>query len=134
LHELRAGFGINGCAIHPFDLARIGNDAASTDVHGGRNETSVMLALAPELVRRDLIARGAAQPQTIQSLVFDRGVSWPWRTDDVRIARDGIIGDPSGASIEHGEAIIAAIVDAAGAVFARLLDQGKLMGTGRSPG
>jgi creatinine amidohydrolase/Fe(II)-dependent formamide hydrolase-like protein len=127
LHELRSGFGINGCAIHPFDLAGIGNDAASADVHGGRNETSVMLALAPKLVRRDLIARGAAQAQGIQSLIFDRGVSWPWRTDDVRIARDGIIGDPSGASIEHGEAIIAAIVDAAGAVFARLLEHGRLM-------
>jgi creatinine amidohydrolase/Fe(II)-dependent formamide hydrolase-like protein len=56
LHELRGDFGLNAVVLHPFDLA--GADPAVVDVHGARGETSVMLALAPQAVRRDRIVRG----------------------------------------------------------------------------
>ena len=82
--------------LHPFDLA--GADPADADVHGGKGETSVMLALAPELVRRDRIgAGGPPDPKAVRALIFDRGATWCWRTDDARLARDGIIGDASAA-------------------------------------
>jgi creatinine amidohydrolase/Fe(II)-dependent formamide hydrolase-like protein len=120
LHEITGELSLNACVIHPFDLA--GASFASPDVHGGAGETSVMLALAPELVRRDLIAGAAPAGEAMAALILDRGVTWPWRTDDPRLARAGIIGDPRSASAEQGLAMIDAIVAAARGVFARLLE------------
>lgn len=126
LYELRGDFGLNAVVLHPFDLA--GADPATTDVHGGRGETSVMLALAPERVRRERIGKGGPpDPKTAQALIFERGTTWGWRSDDARLASDGIIGDPSGATAEHGAALIDRMVAAAGPVFTRLLENQKLM-------
>jgi creatinine amidohydrolase/Fe(II)-dependent formamide hydrolase-like protein len=128
LHELRGDFALNACAIHPFDLAQ-GKTGLPLDVHGGRSETSVMLVLAPDLVRRELIERADDRPdrKVIDELIFDRGATWPWRTDDPRLARGGIIGDARDASPELGQAIIDSVVRRAGAVFQRLLENQKLM-------
>jgi creatinine amidohydrolase len=129
LHELRGDFALNACVIHPFDLAKIATGEEMPDVHGGRSETSVMLALAPDLVRRGLIEAAGEGPDAakIRALIFDRGVSFPWRTDDPRLARGGIIGDARAASAELGQAIIASVVAEAGGVLARLLENQKLM-------
>jgi creatinine amidohydrolase len=126
LHELRGDFGLNAVVLHPFDLA--GADPAGADVHGGKGETSVMLALAPETVRRDRIGKGGPpDPKAAQALIFARGATWGWRSDDARLARDGIIGDPGGATAEHGAALLDRMVAAAGPVFVRLLENQKLM-------
>ena len=84
-----------------------------------------MLALAPDLVRRDLIAQKdhATDPQAVRSLIFDRGATFPWRTDDPRVAHTGIVGDARDATPERGEAIIASVVEAARGVLTRLLEQ-----------
>ncbi len=62
MHEWRGDVALNACIIHPFDLAKVDIDATSPDVHGGKAETSVMLALAPHLVRQDLITPAAKEP------------------------------------------------------------------------
>jgi creatinine amidohydrolase/Fe(II)-dependent formamide hydrolase-like protein len=130
LHELAGDFGLNVVVLHPFDLA--GADPSVVDVHGARGETSVMLALAPQAVRRDRIAKGGPpDPKAVQSLIFERGTSFPWRTDDARLARDGIIGDASGATAALGEALIERMVVAAGAALERLRENRKLMPTKR---
>ncbi len=128
LHELRGDFALNACAIHPFDLANT-DTGLPLDVHGGKSETSVMLALAPDLVRRELIERADDPPdqKMIEELIFDRGATWPWRTDDPQLARGGIIGDARDASPELGQAIIDRVVQRAGAVFQRLLENQQLM-------
>jgi creatinine amidohydrolase len=128
LHEMRGDFALNACAIHPFELAKV-DTGQVCDVHGGKSETSIMLALAPVLVRREMIRRpeNPPDPKSIRELIFDRGVTWPWRTDDPRIGRDGTIGDAADASAELGEAIIDSVVQEAGAVFQRLLENQKLM-------
>jgi creatinine amidohydrolase/Fe(II)-dependent formamide hydrolase-like protein len=132
LHDLHGDLALNACVIHPFDLAKAANDAAVPDVHGGAGETSVMLALAPDLVRRDLIASAQPPaPESVAALIFDRGVTWPWRTDDPRLARMGIIGDPGVASAERGRALVDTMVEEAGGVFARLLENQSLMGKAR---
>jgi creatinine amidohydrolase len=120
LHEWAGDFGLNACVIHPFDLSKA---ESSADVHGGRSETSVMLAVAPELVRRDLIAPPGKRPDdtSINALIFDRGVSFPWRSDDPRLAEAGVIGRVHEATAELGEAIIASVVEESGRVFAQLL-------------
>ena len=63
IHELRGDFALNACVIHPFDLAKVDINATSADVHGGKSETSVMLALAPQRVRREAIARPTNPPE-----------------------------------------------------------------------
>jgi creatinine amidohydrolase len=129
LHELHGDFALNACVIHPFDLARPAADATMPDVHGGADETSVMLALAPDLVRRDLIASALPPaPESVAALIFDRGVTWPWRTDDPRLARMGVIGDPGAASAERGQAMVERMVEAARGVFARLLENQSVAG------
>jgi creatinine amidohydrolase len=132
LHEFHGDFSLNACVIHPFDLAKVDSGATTPDVHGGKCETSVMLALAPELVRRDLIVRPdkAADAEAIRALIFDRGVTWPWRTNDPRLAHDGIIGDATAASAELGAAIVESVVAECRGVFLRLLENQKV--TGRS--
>jgi creatinine amidohydrolase/Fe(II)-dependent formamide hydrolase-like protein len=130
LHELCGDLGLNACVIHPFDLARTAADATAGDVHGGAAETSVMLALAPDLVRRDLIVRAEPQPAPdgAAALIFDRAVTWPWRTDDPRLAQTGIIGDPAAASPERGRAMLERMVEEARSVFTRLLENQSFMG------
>jgi creatinine amidohydrolase len=121
LHELTSDFGLNAVVLHPFDLA--GADPAAADVHGGKGETSVMLALAPDVVRRANIEKGGPpDPKAVQALIFERGATWGWRSDDARLARNGIIGDAGGATAEHGAALIERMVAAAGPIFARLLE------------
>jgi len=126
LHELQGDFALNACVIHPFDLAKV---EGQPDVHGGKSETSVMLALAPEHVRSDLISRqvGKADADTIQALIFDRGTTWPWRTDDPRLANEGVIGDAAFATPELGHVIVESVVTQSHAVFMRLLESQKRM-------
>lgn len=113
---------LNCCVIHPHDLATV--KAPEPDVHGGAGETSIMLEFAPHLVRRDKLERlrKRADKDAIQALVFERGTTWPWRSDDPRLAEHGVIGEPRGASAEFGRRIVDSIVAQSGGVFERLLE------------
>jgi hypothetical protein len=84
LYELHGDFGLNACAIHPFDLARIESTSEAPDIHGGKSETSVMLALAPDRVRMKLLAGADSphKPEAVEALIFTRGATWPWRSDN----------------------------------------------------
>ncbi|HEY6257599.1 MAG TPA: creatininase family protein [Xanthobacteraceae bacterium] len=128
LQEITGDHALNACVIHPFDLARTAAPSEVPDVHGGLGETSVMLALAPDLVRTDMIASAPHPPApgNIAATIFDRGVTWPWRTDDPRLAQGGIIGDPRAASAEQGRAMVEGMVEAARGVFVRLLENQNL--------
>jgi creatinine amidohydrolase/Fe(II)-dependent formamide hydrolase-like protein len=123
--ELAGDFGLNFCAMHLGAMMSPPSGAALIEIHGGRDETSVMLALAPELVRRERMAdtRPPADLKSVQALVLDPATSWPWRSDDDRIAHLGVIGDARAASAEHGRAIVERVVEAAGAVLARLTER-----------
>jgi creatinine amidohydrolase len=122
--ELSADFGLNLCALHLGALISPVTDVAVPEIHAGKDETSVMLALAPDRVRRDKMRELKAPPadNLIRTLILDPATSWPWSSDDQRIALDGVIGDARDASAEHGKAIIARVVEAAGAVLKQLRD------------
>jgi creatinine amidohydrolase len=122
--EMRSDFGLNICVFHPAALADTKADGAAPEIHGGKNETSMMLAIAPHLVRRDQIATLKNPPEgdAVRTTILQRGVTWPWSTDDKRIADIGVIGDPSAASAEFGQGIIDRVVETAGAVLKQLLD------------
>jgi creatinine amidohydrolase len=98
-------------------------DAASPEIHAGKDETSVMLALAPDLVRRERIRELKAPPDgaAVRALILDPAASWPWSSGDQRIAEAGVIGDARGASAEHGNAIASHVVEAAEVVLKQLL-------------
>ena len=69
------------------------------DAHAGATETSVMLALAPDQVRRADAVVGATEPlpEVLDQL----------RRGGVRsVSANGVLGDPRSASAEQGQVII----------------------------
>jgi creatinine amidohydrolase/Fe(II)-dependent formamide hydrolase-like protein len=129
IQDFRADFGLNVCVMHPAAWAGIDPKSAIADIHGGKNETSMMLSAAPQLVRRDKIAQLKNPPDAaaIRTTILDRGVSWPWTTDDKRLADLGVIGDAQAASTEFGARIFDAAVEKAGPVLNQLLDRQRLL-------
>ena len=79
---------------------RAWSPAFGGDAHAGRVETSLMLALAPELV-------GAARPA---GNVAPLGSLMPAcaRAASARSRANGVLGDAAGASAEEGHALLAA--------------------------
>src|SRR5664279_1956352 len=123
MQDLRVDFGLNVCVLHPAVWAEMDADAAIPEIHGGKNETSMMLAIAPQRVRRDLIAQLKNPPdgEAIRKTILQKGVTWPWTTDDRRLADMGVIGDAHAASAEFGQHIVDHVVEAAGGVLKQLL-------------
>jgi mycofactocin precursor peptide peptidase len=75
----------------------------SGDAHAGRLETPLMLAIAPARVRAERAAAGAVSPlrELMPALMAD-GV----RT----VSRNGVLGDPAGASASEGRNLLRAEV------------------------
>jgi creatinine amidohydrolase len=74
------------------------------DAHAGRSETSIQLALDPTRVRVE-----AAQPGATEPLPELMGAL---RAGGVRsVSPNGVLGDPTGASVEEGRALLEALVD-----------------------
>lgn len=79
-------------------------------IHGGANETSLMLHLAPELVRRDKLANFPSAAAAVEKdheelrLEGDLGVGVGWQTQDLNPL--GACGDATAASAEAGRALI----------------------------
>jgi creatinine amidohydrolase len=94
---------------------RVGAEARADgpDWHANRAETSLMLALHPELVDLDA-AKRAADPDRTSGLVFRYTVP--------RLSRNGVTGRPHEASVEQGERLLATIVD----LLADILERGRV--------
>lgn len=73
------------------------------DAHAGDTETSLLLHLAPDDVRRDRLAAGATEPVAeLMPALRAGGVS--------AVSANGVLGDPRGASAERGRAVLAEVV------------------------
>jgi creatinine amidohydrolase/Fe(II)-dependent formamide hydrolase-like protein len=122
--ELRSDFALNIGVLHLGAVMSPVAEAGAVEIHAGKDETSAMLALAPELVRRERMveAEGSSEVHMVRRLILDPAASFPWSSEDDRIARAGVIGDARNASIEHGDAIVARVLEVAGAVLAQLLE------------
>jgi mycofactocin precursor peptide peptidase len=69
------------------------------DAHAGESETSMMLALAPELVRMNRAEAG--RPEPIVDLIDQL------RADGVRaVSPNGVLGDPRSATAGHGRTLL----------------------------
>ncbi|WP_007517905.1 mycofactocin biosynthesis peptidyl-dipeptidase MftE [Pseudofrankia saprophytica] len=85
-----------------------GVPGVARDLHAGRIETSLLLHLAPELVRLDAAARG---PSPAVADLVRHGV--------LPLSPSGVLGDPAGASAAEGAALLDAFVtDAVAAIRA----------------
>jgi len=74
------------------------------DAHAGRTETSLMLAIAPELVRLDLVTAGATEPwPELRPRIMAGGVH--------AVSPSGVLGDPTGATAEEGARLFDELVD-----------------------
>jgi creatinine amidohydrolase len=112
--EIRIRFGLRTFFAHlsvPADQGGRGSAAAEhgMGVHGGHSETSLMLHLRPELVHMELAERRV--PESLlefEHIGFGKPVSFGWTSDD--FGPDGYIGDPTGATAEHGKALFDAAV------------------------
>lgn len=121
-YEFKADFGLNVCALHTGALMSPVPAAGLPEIHAGKDETSLMLAVAPDRVRHERIA-GPGNPVSdaeVRTTILDPGVSWPWSSGDSRIADRGVIGDATGATAEYGRTILERILEAAGAALQRL--------------
>ena len=129
IQDFRADFGLNVCVMHPAAWVEVDANAATPEIHGGKDETSMMLAAAPQLVRRDQIGQLSHPPdgKAIRSTIMARGVSWPWTSDDKQIADRGVTGDAQAATAEFGAQIFDAAVEKAGLVLNQLLDRQRLL-------
>jgi len=88
--------------------AAVGVPDPTGDLHAGRVETSLLLHLAPELVRLEAAVRG---PSPALADLVRHGV--------LPISPSGVLGDPAGASAAEGAALLDAFVtDAAAAIRA----------------
>jgi creatinine amidohydrolase len=89
--------------LSPAQLAEAGIKAGVADAHAGRFETSVMLALAPELVKMDKAAPGETRPVAdIMPALRDGGVR--------AVSPNGVLGNPAGASPAEGRQLLSALV------------------------
>jgi len=122
--EMYDDFGLNIATLHLGAMMSPDTSANVPEIHAGKDETSVMLVLAPDLVRREAMAKLQPSPggEAVRALVFDPAASYPWSSDDPRLAASGIMGDARSASATHGELVIARVVEGAGAIIRWLKD------------
>ncbi len=123
--ELRLAHGLMTFLAHPGMPPDQGGaspaDELGMGIHGGLDETSLMLHLAPELV--DLGAGSRNVPEHLarhRHVRFGGSVSFGWLSND--FGPDGHIGDPTDATAERGAVLydgaVASFVDALGEIDA----------------
>ena len=104
--ELRLAHGLMTFVTHPGVPPDQGGtspvDELGMGVHGGTDETSLMLHLAPNLVNMDLAERRVPEALAMNQYVrFGGRVSFGWMSND--FFPDGYIGDPTAATVELGK-------------------------------
>jgi creatinine amidohydrolase len=101
-------------------------DSSGTDAHAGHIETSLMLALAPHLVRTNLMEPGYAGPldEAVARRFFAEGAA--------ALSANGVLGDPRGSTAMAGRAYLAAFVRAMADQV--LIARDGPMGSGGDPG
>ena len=111
--ELRLAHGLMTFLAHPGMPVDQGGTSPASElgmgVHGGTDETSVMLHLAPELCDIDKAVRRVPDKLADNTYVrFGGRVSFGWLSNDFH--PDGVIGDPTAATAERGAELFAGSV------------------------
>lgn len=118
LREIRSATGLMTFLAHPVvppdrggvSGASIG-DERGMGIHGGVDETSLMLALAPETVDMGAASRNVPEHLADNRFVrFGGSVPFGWLSND--FGPDGHIGDPTAASADYGAVLFEQAVTA----------------------
>jgi creatinine amidohydrolase len=105
------GGNIAALAKATFEMGTEGHDVAwvpcateGVDLHAGITETSLMLMIRPASVRLDRAAPGDTRPlaEILPQMMAD-GVA--------AVSSNGVLGDPTGATAEHGADVLRTMVD-----------------------
>ena len=117
--EVRLKHGLMTFLVHPFvppdQGGASGEHELAMGIHGGHDETSLMLHLHPELVQMDKATRRIPEHLASNKHVkFGGSAAFGWLSND--FGADGHIGDPTRATAEEGERLFAAVIE-------RLVDQ-----------
>lgn len=121
--EIRLRHGLMTFLAHPGVPPDQGGVSAPEElgmgIHGGTDETSIMLHLAPDSVRMDLAIRNVPELLADNDYVrFGGPVGFGWLSDD--FGPDGHIGDPTLADADRGERLFEGAVDAFAAALAEV--------------
>lgn len=103
--ELRLQLGLQTFLTHPSLPADQGGGSHGGEkgmgIHGGHDETSLMLHLRPDLVDMALARRSIPEHLSENTHVrFGGRVQFGWLSND--FSDSGVIGDPEGANAAHG--------------------------------
>ena len=118
--ELRVRHGLKTFLAHPHMPADQGGSSAAGElgmgIHGGTDETSVMLHLRPDLVDMSKAVRRVPEKLAQNKHVrFGGSVPFGWLSND--FFPEGHIGDPTGATADLGAAMFATAVNTLGEVL-----------------
>lgn len=120
--EIRLAHGLMTFLAHPGVPPDQGGASPAAElgmgIHGGTDETSIMLHLAPELV--DMTAARRNVPESLADNTYVRfggPVGFGWLSND--FGSDGHIGDPTTATAERGAHLVDGAIDA----FCAALDE-----------
>jgi creatinine amidohydrolase len=125
--ELRLHHGLMTFLVHPHVPRDSGGAAAALEadtefgmgIHAGRDETSVILHLRPELVDMELAARHVPDALADNAQVrFGGTVPFGWLSSDFGPA--GVIGDPTTATPDRGKALFEAMVISVGEALSEI--------------
>lgn len=123
--ELRLRYGFQTFLMHPFVPPDHGGVSAANElgmgIHAGMDETSMILHLRPDLVDMTLAARNLPTRLADNRHVrFGGSVSFGWLSND--FGPSGVIGDPTGATADHGKMLFEACVHSLSEAFAEVVE------------
>ncbi|MBM3827235.1 MAG: creatininase family protein [Actinobacteria bacterium] len=112
--ELRLQFGLETFLAHPSMPADRGGGSAPAElgmgIHGGAEETSLMLHLRPDLVDMSKAVRAVPEHLNHNKMVrFGGSIQFGWLSND--FGDHGHIGDPTTASAVEGARLFSGAVD-----------------------
>jgi creatinine amidohydrolase len=112
--ELRRRFGLRTFVLHAAVPPDQGGPSAAGEmglgVHGGLQETAMILHLRPNLVDMSAAVRSVPEHLTqYRHVGFGKQVSFGWLSND--FGPGGVVGDPTGATPELGAALFTTAVD-----------------------